>query len=65
MKKNQVIIYTGLGVDKKRVELYNFETIDHIVINSVSFIRVCCDGRFYYYQTSISYISSINIYNRG
>ena len=62
-KKNLVILYTGIGENKKRVELYNFQTIDHYRMNGHSYIRVNCDGKFYYYPTIETCISEINIYN--
>lgn len=60
--KNKIVLLTGIGADKRTVELYNFTTFDHTTFNSVSFIRVLCDNRYYYYQTSITSIVCINIY---
>ena len=62
--KNLIVLYTGYGKEKQRVELYNFESVDHYTLGGVSYIRVCCDGRFYYYRTIESVIHSIVIYNR-
>lgn len=63
-KRNVVVLYTGCYNEKKRIELYNFDTIDHYMLNGVSYIRVQCDGRFYYFETVITTISEINIYDQ-
>lgn len=62
--KNVIVLYTGIGAEKQRVELYDFQSLDHILNNGVSYIRICCDGRFYYYKTMETAIAEINIYNR-
>lgn len=38
--KNKVVLYTGIGANKKRVELYNFESIKSVVCNGRAYIRV-------------------------
>ena len=60
--KNKIIIYTGVGADKKKIELYNFSEMKHVVIEGVSYIRINCEGKFYYYRTMITTIGEINIY---
>lgn len=60
--KNKIVLLTGIGTDKHIVELYNFTTFDHTTFNSVSFIRILCDNKYYYYKTSITSIVRINIY---
>lgn len=62
--KNVIVLYIGIGAEKQRVELYDFQSLDHTLINGVSYIRICCDGRFYYYRTMETAIAEINIYNR-
>lgn len=62
MKKNSIILYTGIGLNKTRVELFNFNVIDHIAINGITHIRIECGGRYYYYQESITHISMIECY---
>ena len=62
-KYNQVILYTGIGEAKKKVELYNFQTIDHYVDGGRYYIRVNCGGKFHYYPLQETTIASINIYN--
>ena len=38
--KNKVVLYTGIGVNKKRVELYDFESIRTVVCRGRVYIRV-------------------------
>ena len=38
--KNKVVLYTGTGVNKKRVELYDFESIKSVFYNGRAYIRV-------------------------
>lgn len=60
--KNKIVIYSGIGENKEKFELYNFSSVKHVFVNDRSYIRVDCDGRFYHFQTTISVISSIEIY---
>lgn len=60
--KNKITLYTGFGSDKKKVELYNFNKLDHIQINDQWNIRIECDGRFYYFQQWMTSIGEIEIY---
>lgn len=60
--KNKIILFTGIGAYKKKVELINFNCIDHTWKNSVSFIHIACGNKNYYYQTHITVISCIYIY---
>lgn len=60
--KNKIVLWVGCFENKKRIELFNFEKVDHVAQNGVSFVRVCCDGRFYYYKTIETRIGEIIIY---
>ena len=59
--KNKITLYTGCGEEKKKVELYDFSKLDHYWSNGVSYIRILCGNTFYYYQTTITTISDIEI----
>ena len=62
-KKNVIVLYTGCGEEKHRVELYNFQTMDVVIIEAIVYIRIKCDGRFYYYPKATTSIHEINVYN--
>ena len=59
--KNKITLYTG--EDHNRVELYDFDKLEHIMINGVSNIRITCGNRYYYFKTIETAISEIEIYN--
>lgn len=63
MKKNEIIISTGTGLDKQHITLYNFTDVDHVYVQDTSYLRVICDDKMYYYKTVISSILKIKIYN--
>lgn len=65
--KNLLVIYTHEECDspKERVELYDVDTIDYIMVDGRSYLRVCCDGRFYYFKTQLTAIHSFVNYQRG
>lgn len=60
--KNKITIYTGCGADKRKEELFNFSEMKHVVVEHVSYIRICCDGKYYYFRTMETTISEIKIY---
>lgn len=62
--KNLLVLYVGTGEEKERVELYNVDSLDHYLSNGRSYIRVCCDGHFYYYPTHLTSIANFNDYQR-
>ena len=57
--KNKIVLFVGCGDSKKRHELFNFSKLDHIFVNGVSFVRVLCGSKFYYYQTTQTSIAEI------
>ncbi len=60
--QNEITIHTGCFDKKEKIVLYDFEKLDHIVTNGVSYIRILCGNRFYYYKTMETTISEIKIY---
>ena len=60
--QNEITIYTGCFEKKEKVTLYDFTKVDHIMSNGVSYLRVLCGNKFYYYKTMESTISEIIIY---
>ena len=64
--KNLLILYTQEDCDKEkeRVELYNVDSFEHKFIDGRSYLRVECDGRFYYFKTQLTAISSFVNYVR-
>lgn len=61
--RNKIIIYSGCGEEKEKFELYNFSRMTHTHDEyGVSYIRIECDGRFYYFKTTESVISEIEIF---
>lgn len=62
--KNKIIIYTGIGANKRKEELFNFSEMKHVVVEGVSYIRICCEGKYYYYRTMETSIGEIKIYEK-
>ena len=64
--KNKIVIYTQdtENGEKEKVELYNFDFVDHYLepFSHKSYLRVCCGGKFYYFLTVKSVISSVKVY---
>ena len=61
-KKNTIILFVGCGESKERVQLFNFTKMDHILIDGRAYVRVECDGKYYYYPTQLTAISEVYIY---
>ena len=61
-KKSRVVLFEGCFENKRRVELYNFSKIEHTCIDGKSYIRIECDGRFYYFKTQETTIASVEVY---
>ena len=58
--KNRIIIETRECGESKMTTLYNFQEVK---VNEVAQqIRVCCDGRYYYFGTYNSHITDIEVY---
>ena len=62
--KNKIVIYNGMFENKKRIELYNFNELKHVVIEGRSYIRITCDNRQYFYKTLETSIGEIKIYEK-
>lgn len=60
--KNKIVLFVGCFEQKKKIELYNFKKVDHYWSENISYIRVLCGGRFYYFKTTETVISEIEIY---
>ena len=61
--KNKIIIRSGSGKEKEIFELYNFSSMTYVYDeDGMSFIRIECEGRFYYFKTTESVISEIKIF---
>lgn len=65
-KKNLLVLYTKEEWDspKERVELYNVDSFEHKFIDGKSYIRVDCGGKYYYFKTHLTAISSFVNYQR-
>lgn len=63
MKKNEIVIATGNGLDKQHITLYNFNEVGHVYVQDTSYLRVICDDKMYYYKTFETSIIKIKIYN--
>ncbi len=61
-KKSRVVLFEGCFENKRRVELYNFSKIEHTWIDGRAYIRIECDGRFYYFKTQETSIASVDVY---
>ena len=60
--KNRIILYTGCFNKKKRIDLYNFSSLKHVVVDGISYIRITCDGAQYFYKTMETSIGEIECY---
>ena len=60
--KNRIVIYTGCFEDKRKVELFNFNEMKHMCIEGVSYIRITCESKNYYFKTIETTIGEIQIY---
>ena len=56
--KNRIIIETRECGESKMTTLYNFQEVKEVGQQ----IRVCCDGRYYYFGTYNSHITDIEVY---
>lgn len=65
-KKNLLVLYTHEDCDtpKERVELYNVDSFEHRFIDGKSYLRVDCGGKYYYFKTQLTAISSFTNYVR-
>lgn len=57
--KNKIVLFVGCGDSKKRHELFNFSKLDHLSIDNVSYVRVLCDSKYYYFKTVETSIAEI------
>lgn len=57
--KNKITLFEGIGEEKRKYELYNFQIVDHIVIDGRSYVRVLCDNRYYYFRAQLTAIAKI------
>lgn len=60
--KNKIVLFVGCYDSKKRIELHDFSKLDHICTNGVSYLRILCGCRFYYFKTVEASITEIENY---
>lgn len=65
-KKNLLVLYTheDPSSEKERIELYNVDSFEHRFIDGKSYLRVDCGGKYYYFKTQLTAISSFTNYVR-
>ena len=62
--KNRITLYTGIGEEKQRVDLFDFDTLDHYCgVDGRYYYRITCGDRFYYFPLAITSIAEIKNYN--
>lgn len=60
--RNRTILYEGIGQNKRKIELFNFSKLDHILSNGRAFVRVLCDSKYYYFRAQETSISEIETF---
>lgn len=59
--KNKITLF----VDGEKIELYNFSKLDHYLDRDHrSYVRILCDTKYYYFLTSHTAITEIEVYEK-